>query len=137
VLDTCSNNPELINLLKTGESFPDINMGRFIGSDGQQTISNRLMVDKASETPTHFITKNLDPDYYWNEWELRKKAIQMANIRKRQTKCCQTFLSNFKIDNEAQTYLGKEASTNTVANKGTNPLRPRNYIVGLRDLTLK
>ena len=57
----------------------------------------------------------------------------MANIRKRQTKACQTFLSNFKVDSDAQTYLPKDSSTNTGINKGTNPLRPRNYITGLRD----
>lgn len=38
------------------------------------------MVDKEVETPTHFIDKNLDPTYSWNEWELRRKALQMANI---------------------------------------------------------
>jgi len=41
------------------------------------------MVDKGVDTPTHFIEKNVDPSYCWNEWEVRKKAIQMANIRKR------------------------------------------------------
>jgi hypothetical protein len=33
------------------------------------------MVDKGIETPTHFVEKNIDPNYCWNEWELRKKAI--------------------------------------------------------------
>jgi len=98
-----------------------------------QVLSNKLMVDKSIDTPTHFIEKNLDPNYCWNEWELRKKAIQMANIRKRQTKACQTILSNFKVDSDAQTYQPKDAETNTGINKGTNPLRPRNYITGLRD----
>ena len=48
-----------------------------------QGLSNKLMVDKGMETPLHFNEKNLDPNYCWNEWELRKKAIQMANIRKK------------------------------------------------------
>lgn len=38
------------------------------------------MVDKGTETPLHFVEKNIDPSYCWNEWELRKKALQMANI---------------------------------------------------------
>jgi hypothetical protein len=33
------------------------------------------MVDKSTETPTHFVEKNIDPSYCWNEWELRKKAL--------------------------------------------------------------
>lgn len=44
------------------------------------------MLDKDIQTPLHFVERNFDPNYFWNEWELRKKAIQMANIRKNQTK---------------------------------------------------
>jgi len=82
-------------------------------------IKNKLMVDKGIETPVHFIEKNIDPNYCWNEWELRKKAIQMANIRKTQTRGDQTLLSNFKVDSDTQTYLKKDAETNTVKNTGT------------------
>ena len=82
-------------------------------------IKNRLMLDKGIETPTHFIEKNLDPNYCWNQWELRKKAIQMANIRKTQTRSDQTILSNFRVDSDTQTYLKKDAETNTMSNMGT------------------
>lgn len=82
-------------------------------------LNNRLMLDKGIETPTHFVEKNLDPNYYWNEWELRKKAIQMANIRKTQTRGDQTILSNFRVESDTQTFLKKDAETNTVANVGT------------------
>ena len=77
------------------------------------------MLDKGIETPVHFIEKNLDPNYCWNEWELRKKAIQMANIRKTQTRADQTILSNFRVDSDTQTYLKKDAETNTMSNQGT------------------
>lgn len=49
------------------------------------SISAPLMVDKGTETPIHFIDKNIEPNYHWNEWDLRKKALQMANIRKKVT----------------------------------------------------
>jgi hypothetical protein len=32
------------------------------------------MVDKSLETPVHFIDKNFDPSYCWNEWELRRRV---------------------------------------------------------------
>ncbi len=83
------------------------------------TIKNKLMLDKSVETPLHFIEKNIDPQYCWNEWELRKKAIQMANIRKTTTRADQTFLSNFRMDSDTQTYLPKEVGTNTGKNSGT------------------
>ena len=43
----------------------------------------------------------------------------MANIRKTQTRGDQTLLSNFRVDSDAQTYLKKDAETNTIKNAGT------------------
>jgi hypothetical protein len=43
----------------------------------------------------------------------------MANIRKTQTRGDQTLLSNFRVDSDVQTYLKKDAETNTVKNSGT------------------
>ncbi|EGR33080.1 hypothetical protein IMG5_062210, partial [Ichthyophthirius multifiliis] len=135
VINECRKNPELIHLLRMDDQFKnDVNLNIYLqAQEGGHQLSNKLMVDKAVETPQHFIEKKLDPNYCWNEWELRKKALQMANIRKRQTKACQTILSNFKVDSDAQTYQPKDAETNTGINKAINPLRPRNYITGLRD----
>lgn len=90
------------------------------------SISAPLMVDKGMETPTHFIEKNIQPNYCWNEWDLRKKALQMANIRKKITVSIQTELSNFRIDNETQVWLPKENETNTGINAATNTDLPKN-----------
>ncbi len=40
----------------------------------------------------------------------------MANIRKKMTQASQTIISNFKTDSDAQTWLKKEAATNTGVN---------------------
>lgn len=91
------------------------------------------MVDKGVETPIHFVEKNIEPNYHWNEWDLRKKALQMANIRKKVTVSVQTELSNFRIDNSTQVWLPKENTTNTGINASTNTVLEKTYIVGLRD----
>ena len=44
-------------------------------------LSNKLMVDKEMQTPVHFIEKNLDPNYCWNEWELRRKVNYQSIFR--------------------------------------------------------
>jgi hypothetical protein len=129
VMKQCREKPELIHLLRMEENFSDL---QFNWREVKKA-STKLLFDKEIETPVHFIEKNIDANYCWNEWELRKKAIQLANIRKKQTKASQTILSNFKVDSESQTWLPKEKGTNTGVNKGVNPLRPRNYILGLRD----
>ena len=129
----CRKNPELIHLLRLEDAFKHVSILTLLESrEGGPGLSTKLMVDKSCETPVHFIEKNLDPNYYWNEWDLRRKAIQMANIRNKQTKACQTILSNFKVDSETQVWLKKDASTNTGINKGTDPIKPKNYMVGLR-----
>jgi hypothetical protein len=42
----------------------------------------------------------------------------MANIRKNQTKACQTILSNFRVDSDTQTFLKKDVETNTMGSIG-------------------
>ena len=86
--------------------------------EGETSVKNKLMLDKDIQTPVHFVERNFDPNYFWNEWELRKKAIQMANIRKNQTKACQTILSNFRVDSDTQTFLKKDVETNTMGGVG-------------------
>lgn len=140
IVDQCRRMPELIHLLKMQDHFPDASLAALLqGKDGMHplfSISAPLMVDKAIETPTHFIEKNIEPNYHWNEWDLRKKALQMANIRKKVTVSVQTELSNFRIDNSTQVWLPKENSTNTGINVSTNTILEKKYIVGLRDKTV-
>ena len=140
IVDQCRRMPELIHLLKMQDHFPDASLAALLqGKDGMHplfSISAPLMVDKAIETPTHFIEKNIEPNYHWNEWDLRKKALQMANIRKKVTVSVQTELSNFRIDNSTQVWLPKENATNTGINVSTNTVLEKTYIVGLRDKTV-
>jgi len=49
-------------------------------------LSNKLMVDKQGQTPIHFIERFVDRNHCFSEWELRRNAIQMANIRNKLTK---------------------------------------------------
>jgi len=84
VIEQCRKHPELIHLLRMDEAFKNVNLNLFMQNrEGGAGLSNKLMVDKGMETPLHFVEKNIDPNYEWNEWALRKKAIQFANIRKR------------------------------------------------------
>lgn len=137
VIEKCRLMPELIHLLKMQDHFPDASLAALLqGRDGMHplfSISAPLMVDKKNETPVHFIEKNIEPNYHWNEWDLRKKALQMANIRRKLTVTTQTELSNFRIDNETQVWLQKDNATNTGVNASTNTVLKKTYIVGLRD----
>ena len=91
-----------------------------------------LMRDAATGTPTHFVEKRIDPSYDWNEWSLRRKALQMANLRNARTVSSQTDASHFRRENETQVWLPRQKGTNTGVERGTNPPRSKNYLTGLR-----
>lgn len=138
----CKRYPSLIFLLKVEDHFREKNM-KLLDLKEDLLNSYKAMVDFCDSTPLHFYNKegdrnfkNLDKDYLWNEWDIRKKAIQMANIRNMTTKSCQTADSIYKVENETQVWLMKDSTTNTGIENGTNPIRPRNYITELREKTI-
>eukprot|EP00742_Colponemidia_sp_Colp-10_P005998 GILJ01006420.1.p1 GENE.GILJ01006420.1~~GILJ01006420.1.p1 ORF type:complete len:635 (+),score=116.45 GILJ01006420.1:31-1905(+) len=132
----CRRRPELIHLLQLQDDFPAASLSNLLqGREGIHppfAFSAPVLVDAATETPLHFVERNVNPQYHWNEWELRKKALQMANIRKKRTTGAQCDLSHFRRENETQVWLAKDQTTNTGVTQGTNPIRSRNYIKGLR-----
>ena len=98
VVEVARRNPELIHLLRLQNHFPAASLSTLVqnnrmsqagnGADGQGGIHPLLgvpapkMVDASTETPLHFVEKNIDPNYDWNEWGLRRRALQIANLRK-------------------------------------------------------
>jgi len=127
--------PELINLLGLQDQFPDLQLGN-IGSrppihpllDSPEPKTR----DASTETPLHFVEKHIDYNYKWNTWDLRRKAIQYANLRKAKTTSMQTNSSHFRAAAASQVWLPKEHGTQTGISKGTNPIRDHNYLTGLR-----
>jgi hypothetical protein len=42
------------------------------------------LINVGCQTVDHIHEKRyIDPDFEWNEWDLKKKAIQLANIMKK------------------------------------------------------
>lgn len=136
-VDACARKmPQLVHLLGLQNSIPHtdiselLTMGEIFG-DGRNATSGRCEVE--CQTPDGYInTDPADPNYEWNEWELRRKAIQMANLTSKKTHSAQTNLSHFRRDNDTQVYLPREAGTMTGVEKGTNVARTERYVKGLR-----
>ena len=59
-----------------------------------------VMVDKANGTQVHFVERHIDPSYSWNEWELRQRALQVANLKKCKTTSMQTDMSAYRREIE-------------------------------------
>jgi len=128
--EQCFASPHIIHMLQL-EDFPLQSLAKLV----QNTIVSQA--DECVETPLHFADSNVDKTYEWNCWTMRKTALQMANIRQMKTSSAQTILSNFRRENEGQTYPPKDARTNTDVEKGTNPVRLKCYVTGLRDSSVQ
>ena len=135
VAKAAQKQPELINLLGMQDQFPDLQLGN---QTSRPPVHPLLAApqpktrDQSTETPVHFVTKNIDYNYNWNTWDIRRKAVQYANLRKAKTTSMQTNSSHFRAAAATQVWLPKEKGTMTGINKGTNPIRDHNYLTGLR-----
>jgi len=124
--------PELINLLQLEQVFPSASVaalveGAFGGSD-----SKTRSIDSDCQTDTHFNDGHIDPSYEWNEWALRRRGVQLANLRNKRTHSTQTGLSHFRADTETQTWLPKDKEQNTLQDAKTQAPKLVSYMRGLR-----
>ncbi|KFQ22002.1 UPF0704 protein C6orf165, partial [Mesitornis unicolor] len=88
--------------------------------------------DSSTQTDTHILPPTIVTSYEWNEWELRRKAIKLANLRRKLTHAVQTDLSHMRRQNSTQVYLPKDVSTQTKRDNSSNVPRPQIFLQGLR-----
>lgn len=91
-----------------------------------------IAVKAEATTQTGQIPAFKDTHYVWDEWELRRLALQLASLRTKRTKSTQTILSHFRRDNDSQVYLPKDEGTQTLVDASTQPPRVVRYLAGLR-----
>ncbi|KAJ9469836.1 hypothetical protein DIPPA_27757 [Diplonema papillatum] len=128
LLQACAKQPELIHLLGLQNELP-----QDIFLQGTRAASKpREIVKVDSQSQTGQIDPFKDHKYEWNEWELRRLALKVANLRSKKTHSVQTNQSHNRRDNDAQTYLPKTQETQTMQSKATQPSKKVQYIKGLR-----
>jgi hypothetical protein len=131
LMDLVASNPVLIYLLGLHPYIP--RELYLVGSRKQET--QRIVERGDGATQTGHIDTYKDTHYVWSEWELRRLALQLASLRNKRTKSCQTSLSHFRRENEAQVYLPKVQATQTLHDAAVQPPRVVRYIKGLRGTT--
>lgn len=135
VKDKCIERPEYIHLLRMQHYFPHQSISSLLENPDFDPVNSggkAQKVDASTETPTHFQESYFDKNYHWNEWELRKRALQVANLKNCRTTAQQTDNSHFTRDNASQVYQPKVQTTQTRKDLGTNPPVTTLYIKGLR-----
>ncbi|NXN91444.1 CF206 protein, partial [Rhinopomastus cyanomelas] len=76
--------------------------------------------DSSTQTDTHLLPPTIVASYEWNEWELRRKAIKLANLRLKSTHSVQTDVRHMRRGNSTQVYLPKDNGTQTKHDNSSN-----------------
>eukprot|EP01086_Lenisia_limosa_P016080 TRINITY_DN5633_c0_g1_i1.p1 TRINITY_DN5633_c0_g1~~TRINITY_DN5633_c0_g1_i1.p1 ORF type:complete len:602 (+),score=106.04 TRINITY_DN5633_c0_g1_i1:106-1911(+) len=139
VMAVAQNNPELIQLLGLESEFPSLTgnemptiRGQTKAEGTQFAITKPEGKEVGTQTPTHFIESNIDKSYFWNEWEMRRKALMLANLRTKRTHSSQTVESHYRRESATQDYALKQHSAQTGVEGGTQTAVPRRVIGGTR-----
>ncbi|NWT64497.1 CF206 protein, partial [Prunella himalayana] len=123
---------ELIQLLELHHQFEYL-----LPLAQARKASNGLMKlppkrESGTQTDTHILPPTIVTSYEWNEWELRRKAVKLANLRRMLTHAMQTDLSHMRRENFTQVYLPKDAGTQTKRDNSSNVPKPQVFLKGLR-----
>ncbi|KAM8827120.1 cilia- and flagella-associated protein 206-like isoform 2-T2 [Synchiropus picturatus] len=118
VEEKAKRSPELIGLLQLD-----------LLSSGQRVESRCEM---GTQTDVHPVEAHVDRTYHWNEWELRRRAIQLTDLRTKVTHSAQTSNSHMRRENCSQTWRVKENCSQTRRDGHSNVPRPQVYLAGVR-----
>ncbi|NXD22370.1 CF206 protein, partial [Spelaeornis formosus] len=123
---------ELIQLLELHHQFEYLVPHAQARNAKKGSIIPAPKCDSGTQTDTHILPPTIVRSYEWNEWELRRKAIKLANLRRKLTHAMQTGLSHMRRENFTQVYLPKVVGTQTKRDNSSNVPKPQIYLKGLR-----
>ncbi|KAM4866543.1 cilia- and flagella-associated protein 206 isoform 1-T3 [Thomomys bottae] len=132
IKEKAKKNAELIQLLELHQQFETLIPYSQMRDIDKHYIKPITKCESSTQTDTHILPPNIVRAYEWNEWELRRKAIKLANLRQKMTHSVQTNLSHMRRDNYSQVYPSKDVSTQTMKQNSTGVPRPQIYLAGLR-----
>ncbi|XP_075210141.1 cilia- and flagella-associated protein 206 [Lycorma delicatula] len=121
--------PELVVLLDMADA---IERYAFMSELSPQMSKLTSKLNAETQTLLHPVESYIDPNYSWDVWELKRKAVQLANICKRKTHSTQTNKSHMRNTFGTQTYTLKDNSTQTKEDNKTIMPKLSNFIFGLR-----
>ncbi|KAM9315371.1 cilia- and flagella-associated protein 206 [Gastrophryne carolinensis] len=123
---------ELIQLLELHQQFAAIVPYSQTQAAEQLIMKPITKCTSGTQTDTHLIESNIVKSYEWNEWELRRKAIKLTNLRQKVTHSMQTHASHMRRENFSQVYLPKQVGTQTKRDNSSNVPKPQVFLAGLR-----
>ncbi|XP_074943345.1 cilia- and flagella-associated protein 206 isoform X1 [Phalacrocorax aristotelis] len=131
-IEKAKEHAELIQLLDLRHQFEYLAPYTQARNTEKWLMKPTTKCDGSTQTDTHILPPTIVTSYEWNEWELRRKAIKLANLRRKLTHAMQTDLSHMRRENSTQVYLPKDVSTQTKRDSSSNVPRPQIFLEGLR-----
>ncbi|RZC32461.1 UPF0704 protein C6orf165 -like [Asbolus verrucosus] len=129
IINLARRKPELINLLQIkNQMYLLQNIKELVREPPLLPLTDEVEI----QTETHPIKENIDRNYMWNVWDLRRKAIKLAGLSHCKTTGSQTKKSYHRINFSTQTYGIKEQLSQTKRDNYSNVPKPSNFIFGLR-----
>ncbi|XP_069829653.1 cilia- and flagella-associated protein 206 [Dendropsophus ebraccatus] len=123
---------ELIQLLELHQQFSSITPYSQAQAAEKLLMKPITKCNSSTQTDTHILETNIVKSYEWNEWELRRKAIKLTNLRQKVTHSMQTHGSHMRRENFSQVYLPKQVGTQTKRDGASNVPKPQIFLSGLR-----
>ncbi|ORY53172.1 hypothetical protein BCR33DRAFT_711519, partial [Rhizoclosmatium globosum] len=136
VLEMAKRSGNLVQLLHLYNYFPTVDALENAKSFTRQRLMGQMaMVSEAgSQVDTHIVDAYIDPKYQWNEWELRRQALMLVNLKKKKTHSAQTDISHYRRESETQHYEPSLLQfTQTSTESSTSVPRKVNFMAGLRN----
>lgn len=125
ILDLLNANVQLIlffdiyKAIKLAKCSP-IDVDGIISEQQRQQPLKKKSVEVEVQTELHPVPINKDEKYVWNLWDLRRKAIELADLRGKKTTSAQTAMTYHRLDIAQQHYESREMSLQTRENKENN-----------------
>ncbi|KAM9314898.1 cilia- and flagella-associated protein 206 [Pholidichthys leucotaenia] len=126
------SSPELIQLLKLHQQFSCISPYSEIQPAESSHVKPISKCESGTQTDIHPVETNIVKLYEWNEWELRRKALKLADLRTKVTHSTQTDQSHMRRENVTQTWPPKDAACQSKRDGQSNVPKPQTYLAGLR-----
>ncbi|XP_037305966.2 cilia- and flagella-associated protein 206 [Pungitius pungitius] len=130
VAEKAKQRPELIRLLKLHQQFSCV--GPEILPAETPPVKPATQCESGTQMDVHPAGAGLVRAYEWNEWALRRRAIQLADIRTKVTHSAQTDLSHMRRDGATQTWPPKDAACQSKRDGESGAPKPQVYLSGLR-----
>jgi hypothetical protein len=129
------SHPSYVQLLHLYKFFPSIDTLEKAQSYTRHRLMGQLPIvsEVGCQVDTHIEETKIEPSYKWNEWDLRRDALMLVNLKDKQTHSTQTNQSHFRRDSETQHYMPKDNVTQTRKDGSTFVPKTVHYLAGLRN----